>query len=349
MKCIARLLTPVLNGSAERSHCTMFPKGLTDFAHKAAAQAATAAAAAGSGLRKAANEASKASSEALKHGKIAAQQAVSANPALAMVGQEVRIAGKQLFVESLLAEGGFAVVYLVSVVGSEGAEKYVLKKMFAGNPETIVQLTGEVKLMQTLSHPNIVRVFGADTRPIGREGVEIMVLMEFCPGGHLLARLNKQMETGRPLPGPKIVDVFLSVARPVAYMHALVSGWVLRGAETGTPCSARRSWHKTCGAESGACFTRSRSCRRYHSTLGIRKLAIHHALPPHSPRPVTLPSPLQTPPTAHRDLKFENVLIASDGALRLCDFGSASTHCGVVEDKRDRADQVRWGRCGGCC
>lgn len=50
-------------------------------------------------------------------------------------------------------------------------------------------------------------------------------------------------------------------------------------------------------------------------------------------------NPLQPTPTAHRDLKFENVLIASDGTLRLCDFGSASTHTGVIVDKRDRAEQ----------
>ena len=45
------------------------------------------------------------------------------------------------------------------------------------------------------------------------------------------------------------------------------------------------------------------------------------------------------PRRRRRDLKFENVLIASDGSLRLCDFGSASTHAGVIADKRDRAEQ----------
>lgn len=195
----------------------MFGKGLADFAHKAAAQAATAAAAA-----------SRASTDALRQGKIAAHQAVSGNPALALVGQELRVSGRHLLVESLLAEGGFAVVYLVSAVVAPGeppsGEKLVLKKMFAGGPETVAQLTGEVKLMQSLSHPNIVRVLGAETRAVGREGVEILVLMELCPGGHLLARLNQQAEAGRPLPPAKVADVFLSIVRPVAYMHGLVSG-----------------------------------------------------------------------------------------------------------------------------
>jgi serine/threonine protein kinase len=121
-------------------------------------------------------------------------------------------------------------------------------------PENIAQLTNEVKLMTKLSHPNIVKLHATDKKAIGRDGYEIFVVLEYCPGGHLLARLNKLAESGGTLPFPKLVDVFLQIVRPVAYLHAM------------------------------------------------------------------------TPPVAHRDLKFENVLIAVDGSLRLCDFGSCSTH-----------------------
>ena len=33
------------------------------------------------------------------------------------------------------------------------------------------------------------------------------------------------------------------------------------------------------------------------------------------------------------------MLIAADGSLRLCDFGSASKHAGVCDTKADRAEQ----------
>jgi hypothetical protein len=42
------------------------------------------------------------------------------------------------------------------------------------------------------------------------------------------------------------------------------------------------------------------------------------------------------PPLAHRDLKLENVLVASDGSYRLCDFGSVCDRSGVISSKEDR-------------
>ncbi|RYG47598.1 hypothetical protein EON67_08430, partial [archaeon] len=134
-------------------------------------------------------------------------------------------------------------------------------------PENRAQLNKEVALMKRLSHPHIVKVIASENRPLGSDGEDILVLMELCPGGHLLTRINKMVELGRTLPAEKILEVFLSIVRPVAYLHS------------------------------------------------------------------------QVPPIAHRDLKFENVLIAADGALKLCDFGSTSTHSGVVEDRADRAEQ----------
>lgn len=249
----------------------MFPKGFADFAQKAASAASTAASTAAARVKAEVKTVSKHTSEAYRHASAAAAQSLSSNPAMALVGTELRLGGKHLTVDSLLAEGGFAVVYLCSVVGTEGAEKYVLKKMFAGGAENIAQLTGEVALTEALAaHPNVVKVVGSETRNVGREGVEILVLMEYCSGallwsalrgpvwlrgmalrealqpkptgcrshlsprrpcprsnragGHLLSRLNKQMETGRPLPPAKVVDVFLSVVKPVAFMHSRVSG-----------------------------------------------------------------------------------------------------------------------------
>ncbi len=190
---------------------------------------------------------------------------MSASPAAQLIGQEITVGSRDLMIESLVAEGGFGSVYLATDLATQ--EKLILKKMFANGPEMVAQLTNEVRLMERLSHPNVVRVLGSDIRKRGSESVEILVLLEWCPGGHMLTRLNGLRESGRKLTWNKILEVYLQMVRPVAYLHALPT------------------------------------------------------------------------PVAHRDLKFENVLIAADGTLRLCDFGSVSEHRGIIADKSDRAEQ----------
>ena len=68
-----------------------------------------------------------------------------------------------------------------------------------------------------------MRVLGSDIKRSrgSSEGLDIMVLMEWCPGGHLLARINKLAEAGRPLPLTKLLENFAAIVRPVAYMHAM--------------------------------------------------------------------------------------------------------------------------------
>ena len=232
---------------------------LKAFGAKAKAAAQTAAAKGSKALDAAASK----SKEAFSHASSAAQHALSGNPALALVGQEITVSGKHLEVESLLAEGGFACVYLVSTKQQHGdlsSEKFVLKKMFAGGAESIAQLTNEVKLMQRLSHPGIVRVLGAESRPArggGGDGLDIMVLLELCPGGHLLARLNKQLESGKPLPPAKIVESFLGVVRPVAYLHGLSPPVAHRCVCACVRRGSRNSWDEQGGngAEEGAFYS----------------------------------------------------------------------------------------------
>jgi len=178
--------------------------------------------------------ASKVASAAVREASKNASQLAGGSGALAALGTTVVVSGRGYVVESLLAEGGFGSVYTVlpeEIVRAQGegaeisgaslsSKKLVLKKMFAGSPELVQQLSTEVTLMKELSgHPNIVKVLGSEMRRQG-EGAEILVLMEMCPGGHLLSRINQLKESKRTLTMGKIFEVFIQIVRPVAHMHS---------------------------------------------------------------------------------------------------------------------------------
>ena len=174
----------------------------------------------------AASSARAAASDAAAAARDVRKAALGGSPSQAIVGTVVTVARRAFYIESHLADGGFGSVYLVSIAedggggGAGNGRKFVLKKMYAGSPELGRQLTAEVSLMQSLQdHAGIVRVLSSETRPSGREGAEILVIMEFCPGGHMLMRINSMQAAKSTLPFHKILDLFSQIVRPVVHMH----------------------------------------------------------------------------------------------------------------------------------
>lgn len=99
---------------------------LKEFGHAASAKVASAA-----------DAARQASSDAAKDIKKSAQQMGSSSGS-GLIGQSLTVGGRALYVDSLLAEGGFGSVYSAEVVEadptkrSQVPDKVVLKRMFAG-------------------------------------------------------------------------------------------------------------------------------------------------------------------------------------------------------------------------
>jgi beta-lactam-binding protein with PASTA domain len=110
-----------------------------------------------------------------------------------------------------LGEGGFGVVYLAhdTVLGDEVA----LKVAFAAE-EHRASLLKEARLLRSLNHPNIVRVFEADLADDA-----LYIAMEYLPGGNLGERMA---------PGPMALDETLGITRQLlaavhyAHSHAVL-------------------------------------------------------------------------------------------------------------------------------
>ncbi|XP_071477251.1 cyclin-G-associated kinase-like [Diadema antillarum] len=134
------------------------------------------------------------------------------------VGQQVELGETKLRVKRVIAEGGFAFVF-VAQESSTGKE-FALKRLLANDEEKSKEILQEITTLKRLSgHPNIVQFFSAAS--IGKEESEhgqseYLLLMELCPGGQLVDVINSHPA---PLSCDDVLQVFYQACRAVQHMH----------------------------------------------------------------------------------------------------------------------------------
>ena len=74
----------------------------------------------------------------------------------------------------------------------------------------------EVKLMQRLSHPNIV---GYKDSFFAKRGSQLCIVMTYCDGGDLSERVKRQTRTGRRVKEDQILHWFVQIALGLHFMH----------------------------------------------------------------------------------------------------------------------------------
>lgn len=134
------------------------------------------------------------------------------------VGQQVELGDTKLRVRRVIAEGGFAFVY-VAQENSTGKE-FALKRLLSNDESKSKEILQEITTLKKLSgHPNIVQFFSAAS--IGKEDTdhgqsEYLLLMELCPGGPLVDVINQR---SMPLSCDEVIQAFYQGCRAVQHMH----------------------------------------------------------------------------------------------------------------------------------
>uniref|UniRef100_A0A8C0DQK0 AP2-associated protein kinase 1 n=1 Tax=Balaenoptera musculus TaxID=9771 RepID=A0A8C0DQK0_BALMU len=102
------------------------------------------------------------------------------------IGRVFGIGRQQVTVDEVLAEGGFAIVFLVR---TSNGMKCALKRMFVNN---------EHDLQRDLSgHKNIVGYIDSSINNVSSGDVwEVLILMDFCRGGQVVNLMNQRLQTG---------------------------------------------------------------------------------------------------------------------------------------------------------
>jgi len=123
-------------------------------------------------------------------------------------GKQFSINGKTIIEDRLLSEGGFGYVYLAR--DAQTNQQYVLKKILCMDKDRLDLALREVEIFEKLPiNENLVRYYGHTIQKEPRSR-EVVILMEFCPGGHLYD-LMKSHPNG--VPTNKIIKALLDISK----------------------------------------------------------------------------------------------------------------------------------------
>ena len=129
---------------------------------------------------------------------------------------------EDVMIEELLGNGAYGQVYKGRWSGTDVAVKIVQEDLVYQQSYISTQdisdamkvFWAEVKLMRTLSHPNVVQFLGACTRRHPR-----MLLMEYLPNGTLEDVFEEAQMRNRPLSFEVATKYAIDAAKGIAYLH----------------------------------------------------------------------------------------------------------------------------------
>ncbi|KAM9311213.1 AP2-associated protein kinase 1 [Gastrophryne carolinensis] len=132
------------------------------------------------------------------------------------IGRVFSIGRHQVTVDEVLAEGGFALVFLVRT--SNGMRR-ALKRMYVNNEHDLQVCKREIQIMRDLSgHKNIVGYIDSSINSVSSGDVwEVLILMDFCRGGQVVNLMNQRLQTG--FTETEVLQIFCDTCEAVARLH----------------------------------------------------------------------------------------------------------------------------------
>ncbi|XP_023658104.2 AP2-associated protein kinase 1-like isoform X1 [Paramormyrops kingsleyae] len=132
------------------------------------------------------------------------------------IGRVFTIGRYQVTVDETLAEGGFAIVFLVH---THQGLRCALKRMYVNNEHDLQVCQREIQIMRDLvGHKNIVGFLDSSITAVGAGDVwEVLILMDFCRGGQVVNLMNQRLQTG--FTEAEVLQIFCDTCEAVARLH----------------------------------------------------------------------------------------------------------------------------------
>ncbi|XP_043938955.1 AP2-associated protein kinase 1 isoform X3 [Protopterus annectens] len=132
------------------------------------------------------------------------------------IGRVFTVGRYQVTVDEVLAEGGFALVFLVR---THNGMRCALKRMYVNNEYDLQVCKREIQIMRDLAgHKNIVGfIDSCITSVSGGDVWEVLILMDFCRGGQVVNLMNQRLQTG--FTETEVLQIFCDTCEAVARLH----------------------------------------------------------------------------------------------------------------------------------
>ncbi|XP_019716187.1 AP2-associated protein kinase 1 isoform X4 [Hippocampus comes] len=132
------------------------------------------------------------------------------------IGRVFTLGRHQVTIEEIVAEGGFAIVFLVR---TNQGQRCALKRMYVNNEHDLQICKMEIQIMRDLvGHKNIVGFLDSSIAAVGAGDVwEVLILMDFCRGGQVVNLMNQRLQTG--FTEAEVLQIFCDTCEAVARLH----------------------------------------------------------------------------------------------------------------------------------
>ncbi|XP_068617072.1 AP2-associated protein kinase 1 [Brachionichthys hirsutus] len=141
------------------------------------------------------------------------------------IGRVFAVGRYQVTVDEIVAEGGFAIVFLVR---THQGVRCALKRMYVNDEHDLQVCKLEIQIMRDLvGSKNIVGFLDSSVAAVGAGDVwEVLILMDFCRGGQVVNLMNQRLQTG--FSEAEVLQIFCDTCEAVARLHQCKSPIVHR-------------------------------------------------------------------------------------------------------------------------
>ncbi|EDO39786.1 predicted protein, partial [Nematostella vectensis] len=131
------------------------------------------------------------------------------------VGKIYSIGRFHCTVEEIIAEGGFALVFLVK---TPQGQRLALKRVSVNNSHDLDICKQEISIMKLVSgHKNTIRFIDSKILQTSPDIFEVLILMEYCKEGHVVQLMNERINTG--FSESLVLKIFTDACEAVALLH----------------------------------------------------------------------------------------------------------------------------------